>query len=481
MDIVWVASEMAPFSKTGGLADVASALPKALAARGHRVLAISPRYKPIPEARELSVSTTVHLFGADHLVRYYALDRDGVRWILVDHSCYRRPGIYGDESGAYPDNLFRYALLSRAAIEAAAILPVDHRPLGERVVFHANDWHTGLLPVYLDAVYRPASRFVRAATVLGLHNLGHQGSAPADRFEGLDLAPRHWPTLDMSGRLNPLKAGIVASDALVAVSPTYSRQIQRDHGFGLEGLLSARGGRLVGILNGIDDVWDPQRDPHIAAPFGPDDLSGKAICKAALQRELGLPIRPDVPLLGIVSRLDPQKGIDLIEAIAPWLLAQDVQVAVLGSGASRYEEMLQRLSSSRPDRFRAVIGFSEPLAHRIEAGADIFLMPSRFEPCGLNQMYSMRYGTVPVVHATGGLADTVTSVDPSRDEGTGWAFPEYSAGSFIQALGFALLTYRSFPAHWRRIQQRGMRTDFSWSRSASMYEAVYQRALELRA
>jgi starch synthase len=480
MDIVMVAAEMAPFSKTGGLADVAQALPKALAARGHRVLAISPRYRPVSEARELSITCTVHLFGMDHLVRFYALDKDGVRWLLVDHPSFHRQGIYGDERGAYQDNLFRYTLMSRAAIEAAAIIPVNRRPLGERVVFHANDWHTGLLPVYLDAHYRPVGRFVRSGVLLGLHNMGHHGSTTSDQFQGLDLAPRHWPTLDMSGRLNPLKAGIVAADGLVAVSPTYSRQIQVDHGFGLEGLLRMRSERLVGILNGIDESWNPARDPHIAAPFHADDLSGKSTCKAALQREVGLPVRPQVPLLGLVSRLDPQKGIDLFQQITPWLLAQDVQIVVLGSGASRYEEFLRQTAQARPDQFRAVIGFSEPLAHRIEAGADMFLMPSRFEPCGLNQMYSMRYGTVPIVHATGGLADTITTVDPSRKDGTGWAFPEFSAESFTQALHFALLTFREFPAAWRQIQLAGMRTDFSWNRSAALYEKVYEKILGWR-
>jgi starch synthase len=480
MDIVWVASEMAPFSKTGGLGDVAGALPKALAARGHRVLAISPLYRPVPEARELPFGATVHLFGAEHAVRFHAVDRDRVRWLLVDHPSFRRPGIYGDDRGAYGDNLYRYALLSRAAIEACTRVPVGGPPMGERVVFHANDWHTGLLPVYLDAVYRPAGRFLRAGVVLGLHNLGHQGSQPPDAFGGLDLSPRWWPVLDMSGRLNPLKAGIVSADALVAVSPTYAKQIQVDHGFGLEPVLRMRSERLVGILNGIDAVWDPRSDPHLPAHFGPDDLTGKARCKAALQREAGLPQRPDVPLLALISRLDPQKGIDLLEEVVPWLMRQDVQLVLLGSGAERYEASFRRWTREWPDRVAAKVGFDEPLSHRMEAGADLFLMPSRFEPCGLNQMYSMRYGTVPVVHATGGLADTVVTVDPSRGDGTGWAFREFTPEAFVQALSFALITFRQFPAAWRRIQEVGMTTDFSWNASAALYERVYERVLDWR-
>lgn len=480
MDIAFVSAEMAPFSKTGGLGDVAMALPKALAARGHRVLAISPRYKDVPEAHALPFHATVHLFGADHTVRYYAVDRDRVRWLLVDHPTFHRPGIYGDSSGAYGDNLYRYALLSRAAIEACTRVPVGQRPLGERVLFHCNDWHTGLLPVYLDAAYRPVGRFSRSGVVLGLHNLGHQGTSPAEAFGALDLAPRWWPTLDMSGRLNPLKAGIVSADALVAVSPTYSRQIQHDHGFGLESVLRLRHERLVGILNGVDATWDPRTDPHLPAHFGPDDLSGKARCKSSLQSELGLPIRADVPVLALISRLDPQKGIDLVLEVAPWLLAQGVQLVMLGSGADRYQSAFRELAARHPHQVGVKIGFDEPLSHRIEAGADLFLMPSRFEPCGLNQMYSMRYGTVPVVHATGGLADTVVTAAPGRDDGTGWAFPTFSAESFAQALGFALTTYREYPAAWRQIQRAGMTTDFSWNASAALYEKVYERVLGWR-
>jgi starch synthase len=469
---------MAPFSKTGGLGDVAGALPKALAARGHRVLAISPRYAPVPRATELPFRARIHLFGSSHDVGYRAVEESGVRWILVDNPCFHRAGIYGDKSGPYPDNLFRYALLTRAALAVAAAIHVGGSLLSERTLFHANDWHTALLPVYLDALYRPTGRFTHAATVLGLHNLGHHGSTAADRFAQLDLSPRWWPVLDMHGRVDPLKAGVVTADGLVAVSPTYAKQIQIDHGFGLEGLLRARTERLVGILNGIDASWDPRTDPHIAARYDAEDLRGKALCKAALQRELGLPVR-DVPLFGSVGRLDHQKGIDLLQKVAPWLLGQDVQLVMLGSGAPEHAAFVDSLAHRWPDRARGMVGFSEPLAHRIEAGADVFLMPSRFEPCGLNQMYSMRYGTVPVVHATGGLADTVINVDPTHDQGTGWAFPDMNADSFVQALGYALHTYGRFPDTWRRIQRRGMTTDFSWDRSAALYEAVYERVLAL--
>jgi starch synthase len=354
-------------------------------------------------------------------------------------------------------------------------VPVDGTPLGDDVVFHANDWHTALLPVYLDAVYRRAGLFHRAGTVLGLHNCGHQGSAGNEAFDGLDLSPRWWPTLDMSGRTNPLKAGIVSADALVTVSPTYAREITIDQGFGLEELLRDRRehGDLVGILNGVDDAWDPATDRHLPARYSADDLAGKATCKAALQREFGLPERADLPVVALVARLDAQKGIELVAEITPWLVSTGAQLVMLGSGGERWQQFFRDSAARWPQQVGAKVGFDEAMAHRIEAGADVFLMPSRFEPCGLNQMYSLRYGTIPVVHATGGLADTVQTYDPERDTGNGWAFRTYSAEAFQRALSLALITWKRFPDTWKRLQHRGMTTDFSWDRSASLYERVY--------
>ncbi len=473
MNIVFVSSEMTPFSKTGGLADVAGALPPALAERGHQVWAVSPRYRHVPDAVEQPERLYVWLFGMHHEVRVFALERDGVRFLLIDHPSFHRPGIYGDAHGPYGDNLFRFALLTRAALELA-------RPLDGPLVFHANDWHTALLPVFLDALYRPHGLHRGAAVVLGLHNLGHQGSTQPEEFGGLGIDGRFWTTCEMHGRLNPLKAGIVSADALVAVSPSYSHQIQHDHGFGLEPLLQLRTERIVGVLNGIDAQWDPSTDPHLPATFDASDLSGKAVCKQALQRAMGLPERPDVPLIGLISRLDHQKGIDLVQEIAPWLLEGDVQLMMLGSGAPEFEHFFREVERRWPHRARGWVGFNEPLAHQIEAASDIFVMPSRFEPCGLNQMYSMRYGTVPVVHATGGLADTVHSFDPATNSGNGWAFRPFTSAAFARALEFAVETYRHHPHTWRRLQHRGMTTDFSWARSAGQYEAIYARALELR-
>lgn len=474
MRIVQVSAEVAPWSKTGGLGDVCGALPKALAKRGHTVMAVAPRYKHYPDAWDTGIRSRIFLFGQLHEVGFHHAEIDGVQHVFVDHVSFHRPGIYGNDQGAWPDNLFRFALLSRAAIEAAVRVPIRDGVMGEDVVFHANDWHTALLPLYLEALYKPAGRFTTAGTVLGLHNLGHQGAYPREDFAGLDVAPRWWPALDFGGNINVLKTGVVLARKLVAVSPTYAREIQDGLGFGLDGLLAARRGDLHGVLNGIDETWDPATDPHLAANYSVEDLSGKAACKAALQAELGLPQRKDVPLLGLIARLDHQKGIDLVAQAMPWLMQQDVQVVMLGSGSSTYELFFRESEARWPRKVRGWVGFNEKLAHRIEAGADIFLMPSRFEPCGLNQMYSMRYGTVPVVHATGGLADTVQTVDPGADRGTGWAFRTFHVDAFVEAIGWAVLTYQRYPEAWRRIMLRGMQRDLSWDRSAAQYERVYE-------
>lgn len=479
MNILLAAAEVSPWSKTGGLGDVCGALPRVVAAEGHRVVTVAPRYRAYPDARETGWASEVHLFGQDHRVGWYHLEKDGVQHLFVDHPSFHRSGIYGDSHGPYGDNLFRFALLSRAAIEAA-LLPLPGGELGEEVLFHVNDWHTAVLPLYLDALYRPAGRFTRSATLLGLHNCGHHGSFPASTFPGLDVSSRWWPQLEFDGHLNLLKCGVVTADRLVAVSPTYAREVTGELGFGLGPLFAHRGDALTGVLNGVDAAWDPASDPHLAARYTADDLSGKGINKAALQRELGLPVRPEVPLLAAISRLDAQKGIELIAESLEWILGQDVQLVLLGSGSRALEQVLRDAERTWPTRARGWVGFNEALAHRIEAGADIFLMPSRFEPCGLNQMYSMRYGTVPVVHATGGLADTVETFDPGRDVGTGWAFRSFSGEAFREALWYAITTFRDHPEAWRGIQRRGMTRDFSWEASARKYAALYADALRRR-
>jgi starch synthase len=474
MNLCLVAAEVAPWSKTGGLGDVCGALPRAMARRGHRVLVIAPRYKDYPDAWDTSIRRHVHLFGMMHEVRIFHGASEGVHHLFIDHPSFHRPGIYGDDRGVYGDNLFRFALLCRAALDACLSVPLDGAPLGEDVVFHCNDWHTGLLPLFLQSVYRPANRFVRAGTVLSVHNAGHHGAFDAGEFAGLDTPGRWWPAAEFGGRLNCLKTGLVLADRLTTVSPTYARELMGEQGFGLESIFRQRRGDLFGILNGIGPEWDPATDKHLPARYDVDHLDGKAVCKAALQREMGLPVRADAPLLAVVARLDAQKGISLLLEAMPQLLRQDLQLVVLGSGSATFADQLQRWSEAAPQRLRVRIGFDEGLAHRIEAGADIFLMPSRFEPCGLNQMYSMRYGTVPVVHSTGGLADTVQSFEPGVERGTGWAFSQFTPEAFLKAVGFAIITRRDHPESWRGLQERGMRQDWSWDRAAALMERVYR-------
>jgi starch synthase len=481
LNICLVASEVAPWSKTGGLGDVCGALPEALATRGHRVITVSPRYKAYADAWDTRATARIYLFGQHHEVRFFHALKNGVHNFFVDHPSFHRSGIYGDKSGVYGDNLFRFALLTRAAIEATQVAaggePALAEASNEQIVFHANDWHTSLLPLYLDALYRPAGRFARAGTVLGLHNLGHHGSFAAHEFAGLDLSTRWWPQLDFSGTMNLLKAGIVTADQLVAVSPTYAKEIQQDLGFGLEGLLKWRADSLTGILNGIGPEWNPETDIHLSKNYSADDLSGKSLCKAALQKELGIAVRLELPLLGVVARLDHQKGIDMISGIVPELVRQGAQVVLLGSGSDALAKKFREYRERWPYQIGVHIGFSEALAHQIEAGADIFLMPSRFEPCGLNQMYSLKYGTIPIVHATGGLADTVESFDPWQNTGNGWAFKGLSSDNLLTATNLAMYTWRHHPESWAGLQKRGMRADFSWDKAAKNYEQVYSQAL----
>ncbi|MEM6926064.1 MAG: glycogen/starch synthase [Myxococcota bacterium] len=472
MDIVFVSAELSPYSKVGGLGDVAGSLPRSLAARGHRVSVVTPNYPSTGGPHAAIGSTWVELFGEYHEVSWLrGPTDDNLEIIFVDNPAFHRAGVYGDEHGGFGDNHLRYTMLVIGALEWAATF-------AQRPVIQVNDWHTALLPVYLRSWFQPRGVLLNAPVVLGLHNMQHQGQASPDTFGGLNLGSAWWPMTEFDGALNPLKAGIVTADALVTVSPNYRNEILRDQGFGLEGVLRSRTDRLSGILNGIDiDDWNPARDEHLPARFSVDKLAGKAVCKAELQAELGLPVRPEVPMLGLVSRLVYQKGIDLVEAIAPWLLSQDVQLVMLGSGQDRLERFFREVEYRWPRKARGWVGFSERMAHRIEAGSDIYLMPSRFEPCGLNQMYSMRYGTIPVVHRTGGLTDTVITMDPAHDDGTGWAFAPLTPEAFIQALRFALDTFTNHPLAWRKLQRNGMLTDFSWDKAAEDYENVYDRVL----
>lgn len=479
-DVLMVLSEAMPFSKTGGLGDVGGALPAALVRLGHRVTVVLPRYPGTPGGTEVAAFAPSAWLGSPAVRLLDHPGADGVTFRFVDcPEFFAREGVYGTAAGDYPDNHLRFALLSRSALETAVRRrePVD--------ILHAHDWQAGLAPAYLAVRYAAHPALAGAASVFTIHNLAYQGLFPREVLPALDLG---WETfteggLEFWGQVSLLKAGIAYSQMVTTVSRRYAAEIQTaEQGFGFEGVLRQRAQRLVGIPNGIDvDAWDPARDPHLPAPYSADDLAGKAAAKAALLQASGVvgTAAAARPLVGMVSRMVDQKGLDIIAEAVPDLMGLDATFVILGTGDARYQDMWRRLAATRPDRVSVTVGFSESRAHLIEAGADIFLMPSRFEPCGLNQMYSLRYGTVPVVRATGGLDDTVTQVDPLTGAGTGFKFSEYTSKALVATLLQALVWYRN-PTAWRRIQLAGMRVDHSWDASAREYVKVYERALDAR-
>jgi starch synthase len=480
MRILMVASEAVPFAKTGGLADVIGALPRALARLGHDVDVVMPRYRGITAGDptgELGVAIGSQL----HRATVHATVSDGVRTVLIDHPAYfDRDYLYGAGGHDYPDNPERFAFLAQAALNWASSTaqPYD--------VFHAHDWQAGLVPVLAGQRFRAHSSFNRVPTVFTIHNLAYQGIFDASWLPRLGLG---WDLMRIDameywGRVSYLKAGIVFSRLLTTVSPTYAREIQTpEYGFGFDGILRERADDLVGILNGIDyDQWDPARDPALPAPFAAGRLDGKAAAKRALLGAFHLPVTDDAlarPLVGLIARLVDQKGFDLLAAIADELPRIGATFVLLGTGERRYEDLWLALAARYPDRIGTRIGFDEQLAHLIEGGADLFLMPSRFEPCGLNQMYSLRYGTVPVVRATGGLADTIQNFDPRTGGGTGFTFEEYTPQALLGTLRWANSVFQDRKT-WERIQNAGMQQDYSWDASARRYVEVYERATAAR-
>jgi len=477
--IAFVASEVAGFAKTGGLADVSAALPRHLHRAGHDLRVFLPRYRDIDLSGrdvhdvEFARDVPVRLGSAEFrfTLRTTPLP-DSDLWVyLVDcPALYDRDGIYRQDG----DEHLRFALLTRAAIEGCQRM--GFRP----DVFHANDWHTALLPLYLRAVYGWDALFRGVPTLLTIHNIAYQGKFEATIVDELGLGDLrgmfHQEHL-REGYVNFLETGLLYADAVSTVSRTYAREIQTAaYGEGLDGLLRRRSDSVFGIVNGVDYAdWDPANDPKIPHPYSAEDLSGKERNKIALMDDLGLDYRRGMPLLGIVSRLTAQKGLDLYPAVLPDLLMHlPVRLAVLGSGEAEYERFFQELQHRFPGRVCFYRGFHDTLAHRIEAGADLFLMPSRFEPCGLNQMYSLRYGTPPIVRRTGGLADTVTPFDPATGEGDGFVFDSYDPAGLRWALTAALSTYRE-PDAWDRVRKNGMARDWSWERQGAEYVDLYGR------
>jgi starch synthase len=475
LSILMVASEAHPYAKTGGLAEVAAALPAALGRLGHRVTLVLPRYRGVDIAGARSQTISIQLGGrAVRVLFRTAEERAGVTAVFVDvpELFDRDGGLYNVNGVDYPDNAWRFAVFCRAALEYARLQ--GKRPS----VIHAHDWQTGLVPVYQKMYFSPDPVVGGVPAIFTIHNLAFQGTFPASTLPSIGLG---WEMLDMQAlefwnQISYLKGGINFSERLTTVSPTYAREILTpEFGFGLDGALRRRAGALTGILNGIDvERWNPATDPFIGTSYGADDLSGKATARQVLLETVGLPNNATTrtrPIIGMVSRLTDQKGFDLIAAAADELMSLDATWVMLGSGEAPYEDFWRALAARYPKRVSATIGFDERLAHRIEAGSDMFLMPSRYEPCGLNQMYSLRYGTLPIVRATGGLEDTVRDV--GEPGGNGFKFKEYSATALVATVRRALAFYAK-PSEWKKIQQVGMKEDFSWDASAREYVKVYE-------
>jgi len=494
LSIVHIASEMTPIVKVGGLADVVGALAEEQARRGHRVTVVIPAYARAAIGStwtRQSLGTLDVPWGmgqepaAFRLLQPAATGNGGggLRILLVDHLGERRffdrPGVYDapDSAEGYPDNGERFLFFARAAVRGLERLgePID--------VLHAHDHQAAWAPCFVRTHEAGHPAFARVATVFTIHNLGYQGIH--DPFVlglagfGRELFYPSSP-FEFWGRVNYMKVGLAFADMISTVSPRYAIEIQSsgEYGFGLEGVLTRRSGDLRGILNGIDDaIWDPARDPALPHAFDREHRDAKWLDHVALARECGFPSDPEWPIVGMVTRLVDQKGLDLVEAAERDLLKLEARFVVLGTGQARYQEFFRRMMAIAPERFHYRGGFDDPFAHRIEGGSDLFLMPSRYEPCGLNQMYSLRYGTVPVVRATGGLADTVQDFDPVTRQGNGFVFQRYDAAEMVHALRRALTVYRQ-PHLWGQVQSNGMASDFSWRKSADGYDRLYFEARE---
>jgi starch synthase len=473
--IAIVAAEIAPDAKAGGLADVIAALPAAMAARGAEPSLILPGYSALlrrpgvhPVAEDLSAT-----LGSETIpFRLLRGDHGGVPLYLIDHpGFFARAGIYGEDGRDYPDNARRYIFFSRAAAVVAGLLRPD--------VVHAHDWHAAAVPIIMRADHALRPRFAQTLAVFTIHNLAFQGILPASDYPllGLDWS---WFTVDFlefHSQVNLMKGAINFADGASTVSPSYALEVAHDPslGFGLEGVLRAKGDRFIGILNGADyDEWNSAHDDLIERHFSPTRRLGKARCRAALQDQLKLPQRDDVPIVAMITRMTPQKGIGLVAEALDRIMSMGVQFVMLASGDPVQERQFADAEKRHPDSFRAIAGFDNTRSHQIQAGADIFLMPSRFEPCGLTQMYALKYGTVPVVRATGGLRDTVSEYNPEAGTGNGFVFTEYAPDAMVTALERAVKAFTE-GTHWRRLMGNCFRANFSWDRAAREYLEWFER------
>ena len=478
MKIAMISSEIAPFAKTGGLADVVGTLSVALERRGHDISLIMPAYRSTlngPFALEetgmqLTVPIGTRTEGASVLKT--RLGRNVSVYLVRADPYFDRDFLYGTHEGDYPDNAERFVFFSRAALEILRRHPVE--------IVHCHDWETALGIVFLKTRSARYPEVASAKTVLTAHNLGFQGIFRQSNWPLLNLDRSYFSPqyLEFYGNINFLKGGLIFADKITTVSPSYAREIMSgEQGFGLQGILQQRAADVTGILNGVDySEWNPAVDPFIATRYSENDLSGKRICKDKLQGSLGLPVKSAMPVFGIISRLTSQKGFDLVQKIFDQMMGRELQLVLLGSGEPRYENFFADAAARFPEKFAVRTGFDEALAHQIEAGADIFLMPSLYEPCGLNQMFSLKYGTIPIVRKVGGLKDTVIDYSAEGGVGTGFVFDTYDPQALWDSIERALRLFAD-KRSWTELMHRAMRMDFSWDRSAQAYNNLYEEFL----
>ncbi|GFO69344.1 glycogen synthase 1 [Geomonas limicola] len=486
LNILITASEAVPFAKEGGLADVVGILPKFLKSQGHDVRVVMPRYYKVDRDKHQlrllpgTLVVPMGIIGEMYCSVYEGrLPGSEVPIYFLEHEkFYGRDSLYEVDNKGYIDNDNRFIFLSRASLELCRML--DFAP----DIVHAHDWHTAAVPVFMNTLYRHDHYLKEAASVLTIHNMQHQGSFYEGAMDVLGIGWQHFTYLglEMDNQVNLLKGGIYHATVINTVSEGYAREMQTpEYGWGLEGVVRERSGELCGILNGVDyEEWNPEVDTLIPATYSAGDLSGKAVCKRELQRALGLPERAEVPLIGLVSRLVKQKGIDVLAEALPRLLEMDVQFVLLGAGEPWAHFYFGGMAANRPDRFACRIGYDNKLAHQIEAGCDFFLMPSAFEPCGLNQMFSLRYGTIPIVRATGGLDDSVHNLDSGNRTGTGFKFWALSAGALFDTVGWAVHTWYHDKEMIDVLRQNGMAERFTWDEAAKKYDHLYRHALQAR-
>ena len=478
MKILFIASECVPFSKTGGLADVVGALPKFLAVRGHQVSVFLPRYRQTRPGKVIVPCLTIPLGRELHFPAIRnGQTREGVRYFFVDYPAYfDRDALYVAAGQDYPDNAERFALFSKAALEFINRVEVPD-------LIHCHDWQSALVPVLLKTLYAQDPLVSRLPVIFTVHNLGYQGLFPADTLDriGLPWSLYTLEGLEFYGQVSFLKGALVYSDFVTTVSKKYAQEIQTpEYGHGLDGVIRQRASTVTGIVNGVDYAeWNPETDKFLVANYVREKLEGKQRCKKDLLEQFKLPTSDlKKPLIGIVSRFAAQKGFDLIAEVADALMENDLNLVALGTGEPEYEELFRQLAQRFPQKFAVRVAYDNFLAHKIEGGSDIFLMPSRYEPCGLNQIYSLKYGTVPVVRATGGLDDTIEPFDARTGKGTGFKFSQYSGAALLDCLTQALHLYAHNPKAWQRLVKNGMGKDYSWNASAGEYERLYRQVVK---